>query len=218
MYADSSQMLAKKKQTASIVCIVAAVLLAASLFLPWLKSNKSMGLSMSLLTMKQCGGGRCESMSNLKMAREIDKAYDEAAAAVREWSRDSGDAPDLPKKPGTSFAYFGLITLALCLLAAAVMLAAGILGLKGKFVRSPIALSTVGLLAACLGLITGCIFVAVKPGDMGPMRTLGVSWPFFLFGAAVVGGVAGCQMLAKAFGPPEYDPYADPTLPPQPPM
>lgn len=37
MYADQSQMLAKKKQTASILAIVAAVLLAVSLFLPWLK-------------------------------------------------------------------------------------------------------------------------------------------------------------------------------------
>ena len=55
--------------------------------------------------------------------------------------------------------------------------------------------------------------VAVKPGDEGPMRLLGVSWPFFIFGAAVVAGVAGCQMLAKAFAPPEYDPYADPTQP-----
>ncbi|MBK9032043.1 MAG: hypothetical protein IPL61_12090 [Myxococcales bacterium] len=41
-----------------------------SLFLPWLKSNKSMGLSMTLLSMKACAEDRCESMSNLKIARE----------------------------------------------------------------------------------------------------------------------------------------------------
>ena len=71
-----------------------------------------------------------------------------------------------------------------------------------------------GLLGACLGLITGCIFVAVKPGGVG---AIGVTWPFFVFGTAIVMGVAACQMLAKAFGPPEYDPYADP-MAPQPPM
>ena len=73
----------------------------------------------------------------------------------------------------------------------------GILGLLGTFVRSPIALTTVGLLAACLGLVTGCIFVAVKPGGVG---TIGVSWPFFVFGTAVVMGVAACQMLSKEIG------------------
>ncbi|MBK9037533.1 MAG: hypothetical protein IPL61_40860 [Myxococcales bacterium] len=215
MYADSSQMIAKKKQTASIVCIVAAALLVVSLFLPWLKSNKSMGLSMTLLSFKQCGDDHCEQISNLKLVRELNRAYARAAEVAEEFGRDG--PPDLPKKPGTSFAYFGLITLAVCLLAAGAMAAAGILGLTGRFIRAPIAITTVGLLTACLGLITGCIFVAVKPGDDGPWRTLGVSWPFFVFGTAVVAGVAGCQMLAKAFGPPEYDPYADPTMP-QPPM
>lgn len=203
MYADQSQMIAKKKQTASILAIVAAVLLAVSLFLPWLKSkqNKYLNASMTLLSFKVCqnqgDGWECESMSNFKVAKEL-AAQNEHAS----------------KKQGTTFPYFGLATLIICLGAAASMLAAGVLGLTGKFVRSPIAITTVGLLAACLGLITGCIFVAVKPGGVG---TIGVTWPFFVFGTAVVLGVAACQMLSKAFGPPEYDPYADP-MAPQPPM
>lgn len=201
MYADQSQMLAKKKQTASILAIVAAVLLAVSLFLPWLKSKQSkyVNASMTLLAIKVCNGDgdECKKMSNFELADEIKKANEFAE-----------------KKQGTTFAYFGLITLIICLGAAAAMLAGGVLGLMGKFVRSPIALTTVGLLGACLGLITGCIFVAVKPGGVG---AIGVSWPFFVFGTAVVMGVAACQMLAKAFGPPEYDPYADP-MAPQPPM
>lgn len=203
MYADQSQMLAKKKQTASILAIVAAVLLAVSLFLPWLKSkdNKHVRASMTLRSLEVCqnqgDGWECESRSNFELAKEI-KKYNEISS----------------KKEGTTFPYFGLITLIICLGAAAAMLAGGVLGLMGKFVRSPIALTTVGLLGACLGLITGCIFVAVKPGGVG---AIGVSWPFFVFGTAVVMGVAACQMLAKAFGPPEYDPYADP-MAPQPPM
>ncbi len=201
MYADQSQMIAKKKQTASILAIVAAVLLAVSLFLPWLKSKQSkyVNASMTLLAFKVCDGSgdQCESMSNFKLAKKM-KELNEVS----------------PKKEGTKFPYFGLITLIVCLGTAATMLAAGVLGLIGKFVRSPFALTTVGLLGACLGLITGCIFVAVKPGGAG---AIGVSWPFFVFGAAVVTGVAACQMLSKAFGPPEYDPYADP-MAPQPPM
>ncbi|MBK7070704.1 MAG: hypothetical protein IPH44_00250 [Myxococcales bacterium] len=201
MYADQSQMLAKKKQTASILAIVAAVLLAVSLFLPWLKSKQSkyVNASMTLLSFKVCSGDgdECESMSNFKLAKKM-KELNELSS----------------KKEGTTFPYFGLITLIVCLGAAAAMLAGGVLGLMGKFVRSPIAITTVGLLAACLGLITGCIFVAVKPGGAG---AIGVSWPFFVFGTAIVMGVAACQMLAKAFGPPEYDPYADP-MAPQPPM
>ena len=56
MYADQSQMLAKKKQTASILAIVAAVLLAVSLFLPWLKSkdNKYVKASMTLRSLEVC--------------------------------------------------------------------------------------------------------------------------------------------------------------------
>jgi|JI6StandDraft_1071083.scaffolds.fasta_scaffold63956_3 hypothetical protein len=210
MYADQAQMIAKRKQTASIVCLVSAVVLAVSLFLPWLKSTKRMNMSMTLLSIEQCdpSGDRCESMSNLKLAREMKKAYERSM----EFRAGDDDMPS-PKKPGTSFAYFGIITLGLGLIAAAGLLASGVLGMTGRFIREPIAITTVGLLTTCLCLITGCIFVAVKPGDEGPMRLLGVSWPFFIFGAAVVAGVAGCQMLAKAFAPPEYDPYADPTQP-----
>jgi 4-amino-4-deoxy-L-arabinose transferase-like glycosyltransferase len=201
MYADQTQMLAKKKQTASILALVAAVLLAVSLFLPWLKSkhNRYLNASMTLLSFTVCRGedNECKKVSNFELADEVKK-----------FNQDS------PKKEGTTFPYFGLITLIVCLGAAATMAAAGVLGLLGRFVRTPIALTTVGLLAACLGLITGCIFVAVKPGGVG---AIGVTWPFFVFGTAIVLGVAACQMLSKAFGPPEYDPYADP-MAPQPPM
>ena len=77
MYADQSQMLAKKKQTASILAIVAAVLLAVSLFLPWLKSKQSkyVNASMTLLSFKVCSGDgdECESMSNFKLAKWLPK-------------------------------------------------------------------------------------------------------------------------------------------------
>ncbi|MEZ4402900.1 MAG: hypothetical protein R3B06_22960 [Kofleriaceae bacterium] len=207
MYDSAAEMIAKKKQTASIVCIVAAVVLAGSLFLPWLKNKSRRGsVTMSLLSTKMCAG--CESMSNLKLARELTRQYESAKQLREEFGRDGDDDArmPLPEKPGTAFAYVALATLVVCLLAAAALAAAGILGLKGRFITQPMALTSVGLVAACLGLVLGCVFLAIKPAGVG----LGASWPFFLFGAAVVAAVAGAQMLAKAFAPPEYDPYADP--------
>lgn len=194
MNTDSDQLVAKKKQTGSIVCLVAAVLVLVSLFMPWLKSAK-LGrdgeVTMSLRTFSICEGGRCESMSNMDLAKLMKEA----------------------KQSGTSFPYFGWATLIVGLVGVIALGVAGGMGLKGRFVREPIAITTVALVSLCLALVLGCIFVATKPGDGEYGRLLGVSWPFFVFGIGVVGGIAGAQMLAKAHAPPEYDPYADPTAP-----
>jgi hypothetical protein len=221
MYADQTQMLAKKKQTASIVCIVAAALLGLSLLppLPWLKASSRRGdasVTMSLLTMKACVGDECESLSNFKLAKKLKESYERSLEFSREL-RESGDNMPSPKEPKTLFPILGLITLVVCVVAFGTLMAAGVLGLTGRFITQPIALSSVALIASGLALILGCVFVATKP-DIGMGGSLGVSWPFFIFGIAVVGAVAGVQMLSKAFGPPEYDPYADPMAPAEPPM
>ena len=205
MYADAETALAKKKKIGSITCLVAAVLILASLFLPWLKAAKQVDVSMTLLSIKSCVEDRdwetdkvtkkCKSLSNFELAKEMKKLYEDSS-----------------KKPGTSFAYFGLATLIMSIIGAVALGAAGILGLKQTFIREPIAITTVALIGLCLALVLGCIFVAVKPGDSEFGRLLGVSWPFFIFGIGIVGGIAGAQMLGKAYGPPEYDPYADPTV------
>jgi hypothetical protein len=221
MNTDADQMLTKKKKTASIVCLVAGVLVLVSLFLPWLKAAKPLDVSLSLLDYSACGKDyndegerveRCESMSNFKLADQLKKQY-ERFKELSSRMRAMGEGRDVPdvQEPGTSFAFFGMATLIVGLIGVLSLGAAGILGLKHKFIREPIAITTVALLALCLALVLGCIFVAVKPGDSESARYLGVSWPFFVFGAGVVGGIAGAQMLGKAHGPPEYDPYADPT-------
>ena len=198
MNTDAAAMIAKKKKTGAITCLVAAVLVLLSLFLPWLKSAKAKHsggqISMSLLSIEMCGGGECEKESNFKLAREIKQANEMSE-----------------KKMGTTFPYFGIATLVISILGALALAGAGGLGLADKFIREPIAVTTIALVTLCLALVIGCIFVAVKPGDTEHGLVLGVSWPFFIFGIGIVGGIAGAQMLAKAYAPPEYDPYADPT-------
>jgi hypothetical protein len=51
-----------------------------------------------------------------------------------------------------------------------------------------------------VGLISGCVFVATKPGPAG---MVGVGMSFWLFGAGVVMGIVGAQMLAKVIRPPD---------------
>jgi|GEM_PF-1777481 len=213
MNADADQLLAKKKTTGSIVCLVAGLLVLISLFLPWMKAAKGVDLSMTLLHMKACGGDKCESISNLKMAKMLTDQYRESTERAKSWTDEEHQYRKTPSEPGTSFAYFGIATLVVGLIGALALIAAGGLALKQKFIREPIAVTTVALVALCLALVLGCVFVAVKPGDSDAGRLLGVSWPFFVFGIGVVAGIAGAQMLGKAYGPPEFDPYADPTMP-----
>ncbi|MBP8807292.1 MAG: hypothetical protein KBG48_28330 [Kofleriaceae bacterium] len=217
MYADQQQMLAKKKLTAGIVCIAAGALMALTFFLPWLKVTAKRGggeVTMTLLSIEACGGKRCESMSNFKLADDLADGYAKAKEyydqAIREG--EGAFAGREPKKPGTLFPIFGLLTLIVGVVAVGALIASGALALKGRFITRPVALTSVAMIATGLTLVIGCVFLATKPDGEG--FRLGVSWPFFLFGATVVGAIVGVQMAAKAFAPPEYDPYADPMAPP----
>ena len=59
-------------------------------------------------------------------------------------------------------------------------------------------------------MITGCIFVATKPGPLG---FVGVSWSFWAFGAGTVVGIATAQMIAKLIRPIDPDLVGLPTDP-----
>lgn len=217
MYADQDQMRAQKKKTGGIVCIVAGVVVAISLLLPWLKVSAKRGdgsITMSLLSFEACGGGRCESQSNWKVAKEIKDGYDRQMEMYESLRSTGEDVSDFrpPKKPSTIFPWIGLATLILGVVAVGALVGAGVMALLGKFVTRPIALTSLAMVATGLALVVGCVFLATKP-DFERLR-LGVSWPFFLFGAGVVTAIAGVQMTSRAFAPPEYDPYADPMAPP----
>ena len=62
----------------------------------------------------------------------------------------------------------------------------------------PMAPTTLALLAIMAALVTGCVFVATKPGPGG---FVGVGIAFWIFGAGAVMGIAGAQLLAKGEPP-----------------
>lgn len=196
MNADANQLALKRKSTARVLCLIAAAMvILPCIGLHWLRAPKRYGdMGMSLLSVEACGQGfdgeeHCESKSNFEIARVMRKA----------------------KEGKGAFAYAGLATLILSIVGGLAIAAAGGLAFKDRFVRKPIALTTVGLLALCFALVTACVFVGAKPS--GP---LGISWPFFIYAVGVVLAIAGAQMLSKAFSEAAVDPYWD-GLAPEPP-
>ena len=121
------------------------------------------------------------------------------AALVDAWRARGGAAAD---EVSAAFAPAGWITLVLCVLGAAGLLASAGLALARKQLELPVAPTTVALLGALFGLITGCVFVATKPGPPG---FVGVGLSFWLFGIGCVVAIPGAQMLAKVLRPPDPD-------------
>jgi hypothetical protein len=117
---------------------------------------------------------------------------------VAEWQKQD------PSGEYTSgaFAPTGWATLIEMLLGSVGLLAAAGLAIARKRPELPIAPTTVALLGVMVALITGCVFVATKPGPPG---FVGVGLGFWLFGIGCVVGIAGAQMLAKVNRPLDPD-------------
>lgn len=96
----------------------------------------------------------------------------------------------------------GMITWIAIALAAVSLLAAVAIVLAGKRVRLPIMPTTTALLGVLVALITGCVFVAVKPGPPG---YVGVGLGFFVFGGGVVLGLWSSLALNKLMRPHDPD-------------
>jgi len=116
-----------------------------------------------------------------------------------------GTLEDARKKSST-FVPLGLATFVLCLLAAAGLAAGAALALGKKTPELPMAPTTMSMLALMLALITGCVFVATKPGAPG---VVGVGITFWSFGAGAVLGIASSLMLARVNRPVDPDLMAD---------
>jgi hypothetical protein len=225
MNTDEDQLTAKRKSTARVVCLIAALFIVVPcLGLHWLRAPHGVDMGMSLFGLELCGvpddtGGdgdrdeqTCTSMSNFTIAAMMRKPpqtrFEEADSRLGRqlawWMREA-------KEANGAFAWAGIATLVVSLIGGLSLAAAGALAFKDRFVRRPVALTSVALLALCLALVAACVFVGAKPQGL----PLGVSWPFFLYAAGVVVGIAGAQMLSKAFSQ-VSDPYWD-GLTPEPP-
>jgi hypothetical protein len=121
---------------------------------------------------------------------------------VDEWQRHRGNEEYV----SSAFTPMGWATLVELFVAAAGLLGAAGLAIARKKPQLPITPSTVALLAMMLALVTGCVFVATKPGEAG---FVGVGASFWVFGVGAVFGIAGAQMLAKINRPVDPDLMAD---------
>lgn len=111
-----------------------------------------------------------------------------------------------------AFAPMGWATFGLCLAAGIGLLAAAVLAFLKKNLELPVSPTTVALLGIMLALITGCVFVATKPGGPG---FVGVAIGFWCFSIGSVLGIAAAQMLAKVIRPRDPDLLADAMNPEQ---
>jgi hypothetical protein len=167
------------------LCALAALLLLFSCFSHrWLENRqaKQAGFGFSLLSFEACMDDKCESKSNSELIEE---------------ARSHG-AKDL----SGAFAPMGKVTLVLMLLAVVGLIGTAVFAQLKKRLEWPILPTTVGLLALMVSLITGCVFVATKPGGVGGV---GVGLGFWAFGIGTVVGIAGLQMLNKLIKPVDPD-------------
>jgi hypothetical protein len=119
--------------------------------------------------------------------------------------QSNGEAVELvkhrdPKLASSAFVPTGWITFISLLLAALGLLGAAAVAATKKPMDLRVAPTTIGLLFSMIALITGCVFVATKPGPPG---MVGVGLSFWIFGIGSVMGIVGAQMLAKVNRPPD---------------
>lgn len=149
----------------------------------------------------------CRSSSNA----ELVATWNEAVAAAMELSRKHpedmtlyANAIETAKELRTSGAFspFGWVALVSCLIAALSLAIAGALVAANKRVSLPIMPTTTAMLGLMVGIVCGCVFVALKPGPAG---YVGVGLGFFSFGAGIIGGTAAALMLNKLLRPHDPD-------------
>ncbi len=106
------------------------------------------------------------------------------------------------KLTSSAFAPMGWITFGLSILAGLALLWGAFVTYQNKRPELPISPPSIALLALMVGMITACVFVATKPGGPG---FVGVSIGFWAFGAGLVAGIVGAQMIAKLIRPVDPD-------------
>jgi hypothetical protein len=148
-----------------------------------LRGNFECGTSYSFDSGVEVSAQACTELSNSEL---VDK-----------W-RSMG--PQAAKMTSGAFVPMGWVTFIVALLGAAGLAVSAVFGAMKKMIDLPIAPTTVALLGVMIGLITGCVFVATKPGPAG---MVGVGLSFWIFGIGCVMGIAGAQLMAKVNRPPD---------------
>ena len=204
------------------VCLVFAALSKQWLYNPRTRANGAIGsfeYAFGPMSMTRCaptpdgGEALCESMSNGDLVddfrAEIDGARKRASSLPEGTSQElmiaaqaeATMAADTLQTSG-AFPLLGWITAVSCLVAAVSLVVITLLAIANRRVLWPVMPTTTALLGVAIGLICGCVFVAVKPGAAG---FVGVSYGFWVFGGGCVLGLAAATLLNKHIRPLDMD-------------
>jgi hypothetical protein len=177
-----------------LALVAGAALIYAAVSKQWLANgNEYEQISFGLRDMSQCGSAfgenDCDHYSNGEFVQHM---------------RDFGGTAAM--NTSGAFAPMGWITLVACLIAALGLLLSAALAIAGKRPDLPMTPPTLALLAIIVGIITGCVFIATKPGAAG---FVGAGLSFWIFGGGCVLGIAAAQMLARVNRPLDPDLMSD---------
>lgn len=184
-----------RRLLALALCVVSAGCLVYAAFThAWLVNDSRLAdLGFGLRSDVECGSDYTFVDAGKSIGHECVEYSN--SALIAKW-RDLG--PEGAKLTSGAFVPTGWITFIVALLAAAGLAASAVYGWANKAPTWPIAPTTIGLLGVMIGLITGCVFVATKPGPAG---MFGVGMSFWIFGVGCVMGLAGAQLAAKVNRP-----------------
>ena len=224
----SEQPTSEYRWLATVLAVLATGCLAfAALSTQWLYNPRtrattvmsSFEYSFGPMSMYRCaptpngGAPMCESMSNGELVDDF--RAEVAAARKRAESLPEGTTQELMIGAQTDatitadmlqtsavFAPLGWVTAVSSLVAAVSLVVILLLVFTNKRVLLPVMPTTTALLGVIIGLVSGCVFVAVKPGAAG---FVGVSYGFWVFGVGCVLGLAAATLLNKHIRPLDPD-------------
>ncbi len=145
---------------------------------------------------ERIGSAGVEALTNTRLRFEGDASLRHEAEAL-----DYVAGKHIYKTSGV-FSLLGWITFVCIAIAVVSLLISCAIVLAGKRIRLPVMPTTTALLGVGIAMITGCVFVAVKPGPPG---YVGVGVGFFVFGAGVVLGLWSSLQLNKLMRPHDQD-------------
>jgi hypothetical protein len=186
-----------KRVLAIALGVIAAAALAVAAFTPkWLASPLAEDGGIGLREAGVCVKGRCEYMSNDEVVEWIEAEI----ARIVEYNKTAEERHMLavPRAPWGGWPVCGLIAFIGCLIAAAGLVVAAVLGMMGRRIDWPVMPTTLGVLGLIVAMVAGCIFVATKPEGM---EELGVGWSFGVFGGGVILGLASVFPLNRQIRP-----------------
>jgi len=116
------------------------------------------------------------------------------------------------KRASAAFAICGWLACIGCFLASASLAVAIVLVLLKKRLMLSVMPTTTALLGIMLAIVSGCVFVATKPGPNG---FVGIYYGFWAFAAGIILGISSTLMLNGLLRPHDHDLHDEPMNPDQ---